>query len=159
MAKTLSPTYVHHQNSLQTSVLAWQVTLYRHSLPFGLLTVELSAYPDGHPDRDTDLEGEIAHLKAKVDAGADFIVTQLFYDVDGFLQWLQKVRSKGRSRRNPFERNVLISLGIDVPIIPGIMPIQTYSSFQRLVKLCKARVPDFVMESLEPIRVCVRPSV
>jgi len=38
---------------------------------------------------------ELDYLKAKVDAGADFIVTQLFYDVDGFLQWVKKVRGKG----------------------------------------------------------------
>jgi hypothetical protein len=40
---------------------------------------------------------ELDYLKAKVDAGADFIVTQLFYDVDGFLEWVKKVRAKGQS--------------------------------------------------------------
>lgn len=54
-----------------------------------------AAYPDGHPDRETSEDGELEHLKEKVDAGADFIITQLFYDVEGFLQWLQKVRAKG----------------------------------------------------------------
>ena len=55
----------------------------------------VTAYPDGHPDRETDEDGELDHLKAKVDAGAEFIITQLFYDVDGFLQWIKKVRAKG----------------------------------------------------------------
>jgi methylenetetrahydrofolate reductase (NADPH) len=55
-----------------------------------------SAYPDGHPDKDVDEDGDIAYLAAKVDAGADFIVTQLFYDVDGFSTWLKKVRQKGQ---------------------------------------------------------------
>lgn len=59
---------------------------------------ELTAYPDGHPDRGADEESELNFLKEKVDAGADFIATQLFYDVDRFLQWEMKVRSKGRSR-------------------------------------------------------------
>ena len=54
-----------------------------------------TAYPDGHPDKETDEEGELEFLKEKVDAGADFIVTQLFYDVEGFLAWIQKVRAKG----------------------------------------------------------------
>ena len=53
------------------------------------------AYPDGHPDKETDEEGELEFLKQKVDAGADFIMTQLFYDVEGFFAWLKKVRSKG----------------------------------------------------------------
>lgn len=55
------------------------------------------AYPDGHPDKDTDEETELNFLKEKVDAGADFIDTQLFYDVDRFLQWEKKVRRKGGS--------------------------------------------------------------
>jgi methylenetetrahydrofolate reductase (NADPH) len=52
-------------------------------------------YPDGQPDQETDEDGELEHLKRKIDAGADFIVTQLFYDVDGFLKWMDKVRKKG----------------------------------------------------------------
>ena len=55
----------------------------------------LIAYPDGHPDKETDEEGELEFLKQKVDAGGDFIITQLFYDVDSFLAWVTKVRQKG----------------------------------------------------------------
>jgi len=54
------------------------------------------AYPDGHPDNDTDEDGEITYLKAKIDAGADFIVTQLFYDVDRFIGWIKRVRQRGQ---------------------------------------------------------------
>ncbi|KAG6906337.1 hypothetical protein DXG01_014418 [Tephrocybe rancida] len=97
--------------------------------------VGVAAYPDGHPDSHLDPDVELNYLKEKVDAGADFIVTQLFYDVDRFLEWLKTVRAKG----------------ITVPVIPGIMPIQTYSSFLRLVKLCGIRVPQYVMDALAPI--------
>ncbi|KAH0583602.1 hypothetical protein H2248_009221 [Termitomyces sp. 'cryptogamus'] len=97
--------------------------------------VGVAAYPDGHPDSHLDPDTELNYLKEKVDAGADFIVTQLFYDVDRFLEWVKMVRAKG----------------ITVPIIPGIMPIQTYSSFLRLVKLCGIRVPQYVMGALAPI--------
>jgi methylenetetrahydrofolate reductase (NADPH) len=55
----------------------------------------LTAYPDGHTESTTDEDKEIDYLKAKVDAGANFIITQLFYDVDRFLRWLEKIRSKG----------------------------------------------------------------
>lgn len=99
--------------------------------------IGVAAYPDGHTGQLHDERAEIDLLKVKIDAGADFIVTQLFYDVDGFLQWVRKVREAG----------------ITVPIIPGIMPIQTYSSFLRLTKLCGTRVPDSVMAALDPIRV------
>lgn len=98
--------------------------------------IGVAAYPDGHTDSllDDD-DAELTFLKEKVDAGADFIVTQLFYDVDRFLQWLKKVQEKG----------------VTVPVIPGIMPIQTYSSFLRLTKLCGTRVPGYIMEALAPI--------
>ncbi|KAG5353107.1 hypothetical protein C0989_010311 [Termitomyces sp. Mn162] len=101
----------------------------------GHFCVGVAAYPDGHPDSHLDPDTELNYLKEKVDAGADFIVTQLFYDVDRFLEWVKMVRAKG----------------ITVPIIPGIMPIQTYSSFLRLVKLCGIRVPQYVMDALAPI--------
>ena len=55
------------------------------------------AYPDGHSEGVHNEDEEIEHLKAKVDNGADFIVTQLFYDVDNFLRWLQKIRAHGAS--------------------------------------------------------------
>ncbi|KAG6336321.1 hypothetical protein ID866_2770 [Astraeus odoratus] len=98
--------------------------------------IGVAAYPEGHPDNQMDDDGSLVILKEKVEAGADFIVTQLFYDADRFLQWLQKVRSQG----------------IDVPIIPGVMPIQTYSSFLRVVSLCGVHVPPSIMADLEPIR-------
>ncbi|KXN92244.1 Methylenetetrahydrofolate reductase 2 [Leucoagaricus sp. SymC.cos] len=97
--------------------------------------IGVAAYPDGHPDKLVDEEQELIDLKAKVDAGADFIITQLFYDVDGFLAWLRKVRQKG----------------INAPIVPGVMPIQTYGSFQRLTKLTGAKVPERVQEALKTI--------
>ncbi|XP_006457951.1 hypothetical protein AGABI2DRAFT_216007 [Agaricus bisporus var. bisporus H97] len=97
--------------------------------------IGVAAYPDGHPDHLIDEGRELDCLKAKVDSGADFIVTQLFYDVEAFFLWLKKVRQKN----------------INVPIIPGIMPIQTYASFQRLTKLTGAKVPDRIQEELNPI--------
>jgi len=110
---------------------------YIKSTPeFSHFCVGVPAYPDGHAEGEIGEEQEIEYLKSKVDAGADFIITQLFYDVDGFLRWQKKVRAKG----------------IHVPIIPGIMPIQTYASFLRLTKLCGTKVPHSLMSDLVPIR-------
>ncbi len=74
--------------------------------------IGVAGYPEGCDDnKDEDLLLE--HLKEKVDMGATFIVTQMFYDADNFVRWVGKVRA----------------MGIDIPIVPGIMPIATYASF------------------------------
>jgi len=54
-------------------------------------------YPDGHLDSFVDEDTELIRLKEKVDAGADFIITQLFYDAEQFLSWYKKLRRKGSS--------------------------------------------------------------
>jgi len=55
------------------------------------------AYPDGHTDAESS-DSDLRRLKEKVDAGADFIITQLFYDVDSFIDWEKKVRKLGTWR-------------------------------------------------------------
>ncbi|KAI0293541.1 methylenetetrahydrofolate reduct [Russula brevipes] len=96
----------------------------------------VAAYPDGHAGSMFSEDEEIEHLKAKINSGADFIVTQLFYDVDNFLRWLRRIRS----------------CGITVPVIPGVMPIQTYASFLRITKLCGTHIPDTLHADLESIK-------
>ncbi len=76
--------------------------------------IGVAGYPEGCDDnQDEDLL--LDHLREKVDMGASFIVTQMFYDVDNFLRWVGRVRDRG----------------IAVPIVPGVMPIATYASFLR----------------------------
>jgi methylenetetrahydrofolate reductase (NADPH) len=79
---------------------------------------------------------DLKFLKDKCDAGADFIVTQLFYDVELYLVWVEKCRA----------------LGIKIPIIPGIMPIQNYNGFKRMTGFCKTAVPRAIEEALELIK-------
>ncbi|KAK0548848.1 methylenetetrahydrofolate reductase 1 [Tilletia horrida] len=99
--------------------------------------IGVAGYPDAHPDAPTpDLEANVANLKAKQDSGADFVVTQLFYDVDVFVKWYERCRE----------------VGITIPIIPGVMPIQNYSSFKRMTSLCKAHVPEDILRELEPLK-------
>ncbi|WVQ63161.1 methylenetetrahydrofolate reductase [Kwoniella botswanensis] len=97
-------------------------------------SIGVAGYPTPHPDSDSP-ESDLEYLKVKCDAGADFIVTQLFYDVQGFLDWVKVCREKG----------------ITQPIIPGIMPIQNFSSFRRLVNLTKCPVPESISSDLLPI--------
>ncbi|KAI8323675.1 MTHFR-domain-containing protein [Martensiomyces pterosporus] len=97
--------------------------------------IGVAGYPEGHtenPSKEDDLE----HLVEKVDAGADFVVSQLFYDTEVFLRWERRCRERG----------------IKVPILPGVLPIQSYLSFRRLTFLTKVSVPEHLREKLEDVK-------
>ncbi|SPO31579.1 related to MET12 - methylenetetrahydrofolate reductase [Ustilago trichophora] len=99
--------------------------------------IGVAGYPEGHADYvDRDVKRDLRYLKQKQDAGAHYIVTQIFYDVDQFLSWYKDCRD----------------IGITIPILPGIMPIQNYQSFRRMTNLCKVQVPQLVLDALEPIK-------
>lgn len=95
----------------------------------------VAGYPEGHIESES-YEKDLQYLKDKVDAGADLIITQLFYDCDIFLKFVKDCRA----------------LGIKIPIIPGIMPIHTYGGFMRMTSLCKTKVPQEIYDSLEAIK-------
>lgn len=79
---------------------------------------------------------DIHYLKAKIDAGADFVITQLFYDADQYLKYVKDCRS----------------IGITAPILPGIMPIMTYGGFTRMTAFCKTMVPRHILDTVEAIK-------
>eukprot|EP00057_Strongylocentrotus_purpuratus_P008764 XP_011663238.1 PREDICTED: methylenetetrahydrofolate reductase [Strongylocentrotus purpuratus] len=97
--------------------------------------IAVAGYPSGHPDA-VSYEDDLKCLKEKVDAGADFIITQLFFEAKTFLKFVRDCRA----------------IGITVPIIPGVMPIQGYHSLRSLVKLSKLDVPQEIMDVIEPIK-------
>jgi methylenetetrahydrofolate reductase (NADPH) len=86
--------------------------------------------------KDEDYENELKYLKAKVDAGASLIITQLFYDVPVFLKFVNSCRE----------------IGITVPILPGIMPITQIGGFRRMTGFCKTRVPKELNERLDAVK-------
>jgi methylenetetrahydrofolate reductase (NADPH) len=106
--------------------------------------ITVAGYPEAHPEVITSEAGateeayrkDLAYLKEKVDAGAEVIVTQLFYDTDIFLKFVSNCRE----------------IGIKCPIVPGIMPIQNYKGFLRMTGLCKTKVPEEIKAALEPIK-------
>lgn len=98
--------------------------------------VAVAGFPDGHPQSAGNADADITYLKEKVDAGADFVLTNYFYEPTVFISYLAKCRAAG----------------ITCPIIPGMMPIQSYSSFSRMTRYSGARVPDSVWDELNPIR-------
>lgn len=97
--------------------------------------IGVAGYPEGCDDQQ-DPEILMEHLVEKIEAGGTFIVTQMFYDVDIFLSWVDRCRARG----------------IKVPIIPGIMPIQTHAAFLRRAKWSNCHVPEKWMNALEPIK-------
>lgn len=97
--------------------------------------IAVAGYPEIHPDS-ANQDEDIRFLKMKIDAGADFIITQMFFDCDKFLDFVKKCRLAG----------------INVPIIPGIMPIHTYAGFNRMTTLSKTFVPPEITSSLDPIK-------
>ncbi|ATB26701.1 methylenetetrahydrofolate reductase [NAD(P)H] [Melittangium boletus] len=94
-----------------------------------------AGYPEGHVEmgsRDEDLR----HLKAKVDAGLDFVITQLFFDNAFYFDFVERARRAG----------------INVPIVPGIMPITNYEQIQRFTRMCGATVPMRLTLQLERLK-------
>lgn len=101
--------------------------------------IAVGAYPEGHSgcgQDDPAYQDDLKYLKEKVDAGADFIMTQLFYDTSVYFRFVSDCRD----------------IGISCPIIPGIMPIQNYRSFRKMVQYFKTKVPDRIIAELEPIK-------
>lgn len=97
--------------------------------------ISVAGYPEGHIDA-VSYEEDLQHLKEKVDAGADMIITQLFYDAEKFLKWVADCRA----------------IGITVPILPGIMPINNYASWKRMTDFCKTAIPQEIRDAIEPIK-------
>lgn len=88
------------------------------------MSVAVAGFPEKHPDSPS-MQSDLKYLKVKVDAGADAIVTQLFYDNAAFFAFEREVRA----------------MGIDVPIIPGIMPILNAGQVRRFCATCQAAIP------------------
>jgi methylenetetrahydrofolate reductase (NADPH) len=91
--------------------------------------------PEGHIEC-RDLDRDIMHLKAKVDAGLDFVVTQLFFDNRIYFDFVARARAAG----------------IHVPIIPGLMPIRTVAGIERMTSLSGASIPPALRAELERCR-------
>ena len=94
--------------------------------------ISVGGYPEVHPDSKSKQE-DIDNLKRKVDAGADIIITQFFFDKDIFLKYRDEVEKAG----------------IKAKLIPGIMPIQNYKRVKSFSDMCGASVPEWIANEFE----------
>ena len=90
--------------------------------------IAVAGYPQTQRLPPAEAAQEMQWLKEKVDAGATFIFTQMFYDVDIFIAWVKAVRAAG----------------ITVPIVPGIAPIQTWNGFIKSTSLSRTKRPTYI---------------
>ncbi|KAJ2834390.1 methylenetetrahydrofolate reductase 1 [Coemansia sp. 'formosensis'] len=97
--------------------------------------VGVAGYPEGHAES-ADKEQDVVYLAEKVAAGADFVVSQLVYDAELFVAWVARCRDAG----------------ITCPVVAGVLPVQSYQSFRRLVHLTKVAVPEALGKALEDVR-------
>ena len=94
--------------------------------------IEVAAYPEMHPQA-RNFEDDIANFVRKARAGADSAITQYFFNADSYFYFVERVRS----------------LGVDIPIVPGIMPITNYSKLARFSDACGAEIPRWERKQLE----------
>jgi methylenetetrahydrofolate reductase (NADPH) len=94
--------------------------------------IEVAAYPEYHPEAPSPT-ADLANFKKKVEAGADSAITQYFYSPDAYLRFVEACQS----------------LGLNIPIVPGIMPITNFRQLARFSDHCGAEIPRWIRKKLE----------
>ena len=94
--------------------------------------IEVAAYPEFHPQSSTP-SSDLANFRRKVDAGADSAITQYFYNADAYYRFIDSCEKAG----------------IEIPIVPGIMPIVTCTQLSRFSEACGAEIPRWILKRLQ----------
>ncbi len=108
------------------------VSFIKKNFSFG---IGVAGYPEKHPEA-VSLEADLKHLKEKVDAGADVVITQLFFNNPDYFSFVEKAHKAG----------------IRVPIVSGIMPIKDVDQIKRFTNVCGAKIPGVLMQQLESVK-------
>jgi methylenetetrahydrofolate reductase (NADPH) len=98
----------------------------------GFFHIEVAAYPECHPQAD-DALADLRHFKRKVDAGANGAITQYFYNADAYFRFVDDARK----------------LGVNVPIVPGVMPISNFTQLRRFSEACGAEIPRWIGKRMQ----------
>ena len=124
----------------------WAIDLVRYirRVHGGYFCIGVAGYPEGHADQshptDQDPLHDLPYLVDKTKAGADFIMTQLFYDLDAYTKYERMLREH--------ESGAFAT----IPIIPGLMPLQSYEILMRTTKLSHAKVPPDLLHRLQRVK-------
>ncbi len=97
-------------------------------------SVGVASYPEGHPES-PNMEWEIRYFGEKVRAGADFSITQMFFENHYYYEFIDMCQKEG----------------INIPIIPGIMPITNFKQIKKFASMCGATIPQSLIEKMEPV--------
>jgi methylenetetrahydrofolate reductase (NADPH) len=112
---------------------AYALELIRFVKSYNCFTVGAACYPEGHVEcKEKQLDWD--RTVAKVEAGAEFLITQLFYDVEDFFQFEDYLRNRR---------------GVKVPLIPGVLPFLSTEQIKRFTSLCGAKLPPHLLRRLE----------
>jgi methylenetetrahydrofolate reductase (NADPH) len=122
-----APSWRAHPGGLHYSTEL--IALITAGYPFA---VGAACFPEVHPEA-PDLGHDLRFLREKVQAGAAFLITQLFFDNELYFRFVEEVRAHG----------------IDAPVIPGIMPITDVAQIKTITGMCKASIPERLLEALE----------
>src|SRR5579859_6744840 len=112
---------------------SYQLVTYLREL--GGFSIGTAGFPEGHIACQDGKYVDWQRLKNKIDCGADFVITQLFFDNTDFFEF----------------RDYLTRLGVRIPIVPGIIPIMSTNQIKRFTKLCGAKLPTSLLDSLEKV--------
>ncbi len=97
----------------------------------GFFHIEVACYPECHPQSE-HAQSDLKHFKAKIDAGADGAITQYFYNADAYFRFVDEAHK----------------LGVEVPIVPGVMPIANFAQLRRFSDLCGAEIPRWISKRM-----------
>jgi len=122
--------FVAHENGFKYANELTEFIKHNYSFCLGV-----AGYPEVHPESSNPVS-DIENLKRKVSAGADFIITQLFFNNDHYFDFVTRVRAAG----------------ITVPVIPGIMPILNLKQTIRFTQMCQAEIPVDLMNKMEAVK-------
>ncbi|MEX2558252.1 MAG: methylenetetrahydrofolate reductase [NAD(P)H] [Actinomycetota bacterium] len=112
----------------------YSVDLVREARAHGWFSIAVAGFPETHPQAES-AESDLRYLKEKVDAGADVVITQLFYDNEDFYRYVERARA----------------IGVTVPIVPGVFPVLSAEQTIRFTQFCGSKIPQRLGRLLEQV--------